>query len=219
MKKIGIFGGTFDPVHIGHLRAAEEFGEALGLDRVLMMVSGVPPHRQAPSAAAPDRLKMLQVAVEDNPLLEVSDLELRRKGPSFTLDTVRQVRVQAEGAVPYLALGVDAYLEIGTWHKPGNVLAEANIIVLTRPGFDVDLVSPIYPEFSNRYKTQGEILVHQSGTTLRKVQVTSLDISSSMIRALAEEGRSVRYLVSEAVFEYIQKNGVYRPTIAAGKDD
>jgi len=208
--KIGIFGGTFDPVHIGHLRAAEEFGKTLGLDQVLMMVSGVPPHRPAPSAAATDRLKMLQLAVRGNPLLEVSEMELSRKGPSFTLDTVRQVRADVGGSIPYLALGVDAYLEIGTWYKPGDILAEAHITVLTRPGFEMDLVSPISPEFSGGYRAQGDLLVHQSGTTLRKVQVTSLDVSSSVIRNLAEGGRSIRYLVPEAVFKYIQQNGIYR---------
>jgi nicotinate-nucleotide adenylyltransferase len=217
VKKIGIFGGTFDPVHIGHLRAAEEFGEALGLETVLMMVSGVPPHRPAPSTTTHDRLEMLRLAVQGNPLLEVSDLELRREGPSFTLDTVRKIRGDAAGAIPYLALGVDAYLEIGTWHKPGNVLAEAHITVLTRPGFDVDLLSPIHPEFSREYSTQGNVLVHRSGATLRKIRVTSIDISSSVIRALAQKGRSFRYLVSEKVFEYIQRNSVYRPEAGIGR--
>ena len=211
MKKIGIFGGTFDPVHMGHLRVAQEFGEALGLDRVLMMVAVIPPHRQAPSTPAADRLKMLQLAVHGNTLLKPSDMELNRKGPSYTLDTIRQVGTKVGGSIPYLALGVDAYMEIGTWHKPGDVLAEAHIAVLTRPGFEVDLVSPISPDFSGGYREQGDLLVHRSGATIRTVQVTSLDVSSSMIRDLAEKGQSIRYLVPEAVFEYIQQKGIYAP--------
>jgi len=210
LKKIGIFGGTFDPVHIAHLRAAEEFGEILGLDRVLMMVSAVPPHREAPTASASDRLKMLELAVLDNPLLEASDLEVRRMGPSFTLETIRKIRSDFGTVMPWLALGVDAFLEIATWHKPEDVLAEAHIVVLTRPGFEMDLFTHVSPRFSGQYKAENDILVHTTGATLRRVQVTTMDVSSSSIRSLITQGKSIRYLVPQAVFKYIQQKGIYK---------
>jgi nicotinate-nucleotide adenylyltransferase len=152
---------------------------------------------------------MLRLAVDKNDLLEPSDLELKRTGPSYTLETIRQVRRETGETLPCLALGMDAYREIGTWYKPVDVLAEAHIAVLTRPGFDMNLLSPIPPEYSGVYRGEGDLLVHSNGATLRTIQVTSLDISSSMIRDLARNGRSIRYLVPEAVFEYIQRKGVY----------
>jgi nicotinate-nucleotide adenylyltransferase len=209
MKKIGIFGGTFDPVHIGHLRAAEEFAEALDLEQVLMMVSSQPPHREAPEASAHQRLEMLDLAVADNPLLTASDLEIRRQGPSYTLDTIRRVRSDHGDAMPYLALGVDAYLEISTWHRTADVLAESHVVVLTRPGFEVDLVSPISRCFKGSYRIGDDCHYHESGATLRKTQISSLDISSSNIRRLIAQGRSVRYLVPQPVFEYIRLNRIY----------
>jgi nicotinate-nucleotide adenylyltransferase len=209
MAKIGIFGGTFDPVHIAHLRAAEEFAETMELDRVLMMVSAVPPHREIPQAAASHRLRMLELAVKDNPLLEASDLEIRRKGPSYTLETIRKVRSDYDDSMPYLALGVDAYLEIAAWHRPVDVLAEAHIVVLTRPGFEVDLVAPVSQWFAGSYQTRQECHVHDSGATLRQTRITSIDVSSSNIRSLIAHGRSIRYLVPQPVFEYIQLNSIY----------
>jgi nicotinate-nucleotide adenylyltransferase len=210
LKKIGIFGGTFDPVHIAHLRTAEEFAEILKLDRVLMMVSAIPPHRESPLASALDRLKMLELAVYDNPVLAASDLEVKRDGPSFTLETVRKVRSESGGSIPYLALGVDAFFEIATWHKPADVMAEAHIVVLTRPGFEVDLVSPVSRELYDRYQNREGLLVHESGATLRVIQVTSMDLSSSTIRSLITKGRSIRYLVPQPVFKYIQQNDIYK---------
>jgi nicotinate-nucleotide adenylyltransferase len=198
--KTGIFGGTFDPVHIAHLRAAEEFAEAVKLDRVLMMVSAVPPHRESPAATSSQRLEMLELAVADNPLFIASDLEIRRQGPSYTLDTIREVRSDCGNAIPYLALGVDAYLEIATWHRPADILAEAHVVVLTRPGFEVDLVSPISQWFTGPYRTGKEYFVHESGATLRKTQISSMDVSSSNIRSLIAQGRSIRYLVPQPVF-------------------
>ena len=210
MMKIGIFGGTFDPVHLAHLRAAEEFAENLELDRILMIVSGVPPHRASPSASAAQRFEMLSLAVEGNPLLEISDMELKREGPHYALDTVKQVRKGFGGSMPFLALGVDVFLEIATWHRPEEVLAQTHLVILTRPGFETDLLSPVPAPAREQYRAEGEGFVHRSGATLRRIEITALDISSSFIRKLASEGRSFRYLVPEPVFDYIRLNGIYR---------
>jgi len=211
VKKIGIFGGTFDPIHIGHLRVAAEFGAELELDEVLMMVAATPPHRDPPVAAPEDRLRMVQLAVQDYPGLTASDIELVREGPSYTIDTFQQIRRSEEGTQVWMALGGDAYALIRSWHRPADVLAQAHVVVLTRPGFAVDLMAPLPEEISERY-SQGEngIFIHDSGATLRTLQVTPLDISSSMIRRAVAEERNIGDLVTARVLKYIRQKGLYR---------
>lgn len=210
MKKIGIFGGTFDPIHIGHLRVAGEFATAFGLDKVLMMVAATPPHRDRPVASPEDRIRMVQLAVRELPGLEASDLELVRKGPSFTLDTVKEVRESAGGALVWMALGGDAYALINSWYHPEEVLTQIHLVVLTRPGYSVDLMAPLPKIISDSYTINGDIYVRDSGATLRTQQVTPLDISSSMVRKAVSEGDSIRDLVTVEVLQYIRKTGLYR---------
>jgi len=210
MKKIGIFGGTFDPVHLGHLRVAEEFAEALALDRVLMIPAALPPHREElPSASAEDRLEMLHLALTGNPVLQATDLEMKRSGPSFTLDTLKDLKAAGGGEQYYLALGADAYREISTWHRPAEVITRAHIVVLTRPGFAVDLLEPLSGDLREMFKMEGDELINTSGTTLRTLSVSSLDISGSRIRALVSRGNSIRYLVPDNVMDYIHRKGLY----------
>ena len=210
MKKIGIFGGTFDPVHIGHLRVAEEFAGAFGLDQVLMMVAAMPPHRERPAASPEDRLQMVQLAVQKYPALTASDIELVREGPSFTLDTVKEVCKAAEGAMIWMALGGDAYSLIDSWYRPEDVLAQVHLVVLTRPGYSVDLMTPLPENLSERYTLSGDIYLHDSGASLRTLQVSPLDISSSMIREAVSEDDSIQDLVTADVLQYIQQKGLYR---------
>jgi len=209
VKKIGIFGGTFDPIHVGHLKVAQEFAEALKLERVLLMVAAVPPHREPPLASAQDRLHMVRLAVKGFPALEASDRELLRDGPSFTLDTVKEFREIAGGAMVWMALGGDAYDLIGTWHQPEEVLAQTHVVVLTRPGYTVDLMSPLPRDISARYTLQNSIYVRSTGATLRALQVSPLDISSSMIREAVREGRSIHGLVTDEVLQYIAEKELY----------
>ncbi len=211
MKKIGIFGGTFDPIHIGHLRVAEEFRSAFELDRVLMMVAATPPHRDPPVVSPEDRLQMVKLAVREFPGLTASDIELVREGTSFTLDTVKEVRESAGGALIWMALGGDAYALIHSWHRPEDVLAQTHLVVLTRPGYSVDLMAPLPESLYERYTLSGEIYVHDSGATLRTLPVSPLDVSSSMIRKAVSEGNSIRDLVTAEVLQYIRQKGLYRP--------
>jgi len=211
MAKIGIFGGTFDPIHIGHLRVASEFASAFELVKVLMMVAAVPPHREPPAASARDRLRMVELAVRGYPGLEASDMELVRKGPSYTLDTVEKVRATAGGALVWMALGGDAYSLIQSWHRPEEVLSQIHLVVLTRPGFPVDLMGSLPEGLSKRYNSRGDHFASDTGATLRTLQVTPVDVSSSMIRKAISEGRSVRDLVTGEVFQYIRLKGLYRP--------
>jgi len=209
MAKIGIFGGTFDPVHIGHLRVAQEFASAFELDSVLMMVAATPPHRDPPVASAADRLKMVQLAIKDYPGLTASDIELVREGPSFTLDTVKEVRGIAGGALVWMALGGDAYAMIHSWHYPKEVLAQTHLVVLTRPGYSVDLMASLPEEISGCYNLKGDIYIQESGATLRTLPVSPVDVSSSMIRKSASEGGSIRDLVTAEVLQYIRQKGLY----------
>ena len=211
MVKIGIFGGTFDPIHIGHLRVAEEFAAAFDLDTVLMMVAATPPHREPPVASPLDRLNMVQLAVQGSPVLEASDIELVRQGPSFTLDTVEDVRRAAKGDLVWMALGGDAYALIQSWHRPGDVLAQVHLVVLTRPGYPVDLMASLPEELSGCYTLKGDSYFHDSGASLRTLQVSPLDVSSSMIRETALAGGSIEELVTAEVLQYIREKGLYGP--------
>jgi nicotinate-nucleotide adenylyltransferase len=214
VKKIGIFGGTFDPVHNGHITVAGEFAEAFDLDEVLMMASAAPPHRTEPSATADQRYEMLRLAVGQDPRLTPSDMEIRREGPSYTLDTVEDVSAMYGGVVPWLALGADAFAEIATWHRPAEVLARVHLVVLTRPGFDVDLEGPLSDEARQRYsRGKSGVLMHDAGGSLQELAVTPVDLSSSRIRKAASSGGDIANLVPEPVFKYIQLNGIYRPEV------
>ena len=209
--RIGIFGGTFDPIHVGHLSVAGEFAAAFGLEQVLMMVAAVPPHRERPAASPEDRLQMVQLAVQKCPALTASDIELVREGPSYTLDTVKEVCKTAEGALIWMALGGDAYSLISSWYRPEDVLAQVHLVVLTRPGYSVDLMTPLPKILSERYTLSGDAYLHDSGGSLRTLQVSPLDVSSSMIRKAVFEGDSIQDLVTADVLQYIQQKGLYRP--------
>ena len=210
MAKIGIFGGTFDPIHVGHLRVAQEFARHFQLERVLMMVAANPPHREPPVASPADRLEMVRIAVREFPPLEASDRELVRSGPSYTLDTVREVREFAGGAMIWMALGGDAYDLIQSWHRPEEILAQIHLVVLSRPGYAVDLMVPLPQEMAARYTLKGSVYVHDSGATLQTLPVSPVDVSSSMVREEIREGRSISDLVTAEVLKYIEEKNLYR---------
>jgi nicotinate-nucleotide adenylyltransferase len=211
LKKIGIFGGTFDPIHIGHLRVAEEFASAFTLEKVLMMVAATPPHRDSPAVSPEDRLRMVQLAVKGVSKLEASDMELVREGPSYTIDTVQEVRNTADGDLIWMALGGDAFALISSWHRPGDVLAQVHLVVLTRPGYHVELMESLPEEIAGCYTLNDDIYLHDSGASLRTLQVLPVDVSSSMIRETVFQGGSIRNLVTAEVLQYIREEGLYRP--------
>lgn len=202
-----MFGGTFNPVHLGHLRAAEEVREALGLSRVVFMPARIPPHKTPTGVAPPDaRLELVRRAVSGNPFFEVSDAELRREGPSYTVDTLAELaRELGPGARLWFLLGIDAYREIHTWHRFEEIFGLADIAVMRRPPDDGNLPLPtgIELEFSAR---DGR-LRHSSGREVRFVPVTLLDISSTQIRNALSEGRSIRYLVPDEVLPVLSLDG------------
>lgn len=205
MKRTGIFGGSFNPVHIAHLILAERAAEAAGLDRVLFVPAGIAPHKPGNALAhTHHRLEMLRLATGDNPLFHVSDIEIKRKGTSFTLSTVIELEKDPGcGPEPTLILGADSVRDIHKWHRAGELLDRVRITGLKRPGVDTD-------DFSGNEKTFGPARAEM----LRRCFITApeLGISASGIRRRAREGRSIRYLVPERVRKYILENGLFRVT-------
>ena len=224
--RIGIMGGTFDPIHLGHLRAAEEIHLAFGLDRIIFVPAARPPHKeQGKVASALHRYEMVSLATVFTPSFSVSPIELKRPGKSYSIETVREFfRIYGPETRLYFVLGVDAFLEIGTWKEARELLRLARLVVTARPGWRLDEVERalgpaqrrLLGELRFKYLRVGEIDAErlerevQPGLVLL-VEVVSLDISSSEIRHLVEQGRSVRFLVPDTVAAYIEKNRLYQP--------
>jgi nicotinate-nucleotide adenylyltransferase len=212
---IGIFGGTFDPVHFGHLRLAQELGESLRLAEVRIIPAGTPPHRAAPQVTAQQRLDMVRLAADGNPLLSVDDREVRRSGPGYTVDTLAEVRQSAGAARPLcLLLGADAFLELATWHRWHDLFSLAHLVIAHRPGFPPDswmarMPEPLAREYSARLLRQpfGVHLSPAGGIVTQAI--AALDISASMIRDSLARGVSPRYLLPDPVLDYIRRNNLY----------
>jgi nicotinate-nucleotide adenylyltransferase len=202
--RIGVMGGTFDPIHIGHLVIAEEARVQFRLDKVLFMPSGNPPHKEeGESLDAEERFQMAVIATAGNTSFEVLRLEIERPGPSYTIDTLRELHgIYGGEAEIFFITGADAILEILTWKEPERVLRECIFIAATRPGFDLGELLEALPEKERKRQfTDPHILL---------MEIPALDISSTDIRRRIEEHRSIRYLIPDGVWDFIEKNGFYR---------
>ena len=198
-RQIGIMGGTFDPIHMGHLITAEMVRSAADLDEVLFIPAAHPPHKDGTQAAsAQDRLVMTEYAVRENPKFSVSDIELRREGPSYTVDTIAELRAQFDGAELFFITGADAMNDLYRWHEPTRLLRSCQFIVATRQGVPLDEVL-IAEKFTAEERSHIQVML-----------TPHLEISSTVIRSRVREGLSIRYLVPRAVEEYIEKRGLYR---------
>lgn len=211
-SRLGLFGGTFNPIHYGHLRAAEEVCEALGLTRLWFMPAAQPPHKstQTPFQV---RLLMTRLAVGDHPIISVSDLEGRRAGKSYSIETLRLLRKEFGPSWDlYFILGLDAILEIQTWKDYRELFNLCHFVVLDRPGYDRDQLGEILRrEVHEEIQPleDGNGFGHPSGYRIILQAATLLDISATRIRRLAGEGRSIRYLLPEAVRRYILDHKLY----------
>jgi len=212
----GVFGGTFNPIHLGHLRAAEEVREALGLERIVFVPSADPPLKRAgPDLIAParDRLAWVELAIRGNPAFSVDALELARSGPSYTVDTLRELGRRLAPALPVFILGCDAFAELASWREPKALLALAHFAVVTRPPAGGDsLAGWIPPELAADLvlSPDAQEARHRSaGTWLRRVPIAALDISSTDVRRRLREGHSVRYLLPDPVLDEIVRSGAY----------
>jgi nicotinate-nucleotide adenylyltransferase len=208
--KLGVLGGTFNPVHNAHLRLAEELRETLSLTRVVLVPAGDPPLKRSGVAPAQHRLEMVRRAVAANPALLVDDLELRRSGPSYTFDTLAELAQQNPGAELWFLVGADTLPELGAWRDPERLFALANFAVATRPGYARGLRQLLPPGLLAAFRDGPSGLVHASGRELRSVPFTPLEISARDIRARVSRGASIRYLVPDEVREYIAKHHLYR---------
>jgi nicotinate-nucleotide adenylyltransferase len=208
MQAIGVLGGTFDPIHFGHLRLAEEMAEGLGLSRVRFIPAGQPPHRGVPRTAAIHRLEMVRRAVVGNPRFEVDAREVASPNPSYTVDTLTALRAELGSDQPlWLLLGADAFLGLPTWHEWRQLFKLANIAVAERPGAQLpqsgSMPDELKHEVSRRQQATGP-----AGSVLLR-QMTPLDISATAIRdTLARQG-SARYLLPDAVLDYIHEQQLY----------
>jgi len=212
--KIGLLGGTFNPIHLAHLRIAEEAREACGLDRVVFIPAATPPHK-ATAGDVPfrDRHAMTQLATEDNPAFAVTDLESRRPGKSYSIDSLSILQHENPDAHFYFILGLDSFLEIHTWKDFQGLFRLAHFVIVARPGFSLPssptelLPVAVREEFC--YDTKSGNIVHKSGNLLIFIKETRLDISSTRIRQLVAEKHSIKYLVTPAVEDYILRHGLY----------
>lgn len=210
--RIAVFGGTFNPVHYGHLRLAEEVRESFGLDRVVFMPTCITPHKLRESLTpAPVRYELLLAAVRDNPGFAVSDLEIRRGGRSFTVDTVRELA--KDGTKVYLILGSDSFNDIASWHEYTELMRLSSFIVAPRPNHPSRPLSEVLPVELARefwYDAGVAAYVNSGGNSITYLETTPIDISSSDIRERVSKGKSVRYLLPDSAIEFMETEGLYR---------
>ena len=213
-RRLGLFGGTFNPIHYGHLRSAEEVCEALALHRLWFIPAGHPPHKTAQGITSFEvRLEMSRLAVGDHPVMSVSDLEGRRPGRSYSIETLRQIRREVGPAWElYFILGLDAILEIATWKDYQDLFTLSHFVVLDRPGYDRQrlgevLLREVHPLF--RPLQVERSFQHPSGHNVVLQETTLMDISGTGIREMVRRGHSIRYLLPEAVREYIITHKLY----------
>jgi nicotinate-nucleotide adenylyltransferase len=209
MSSIGIFGGTFDPIHYGHLRTAFELLQALRLNEMRFMPAGNPPHREQPIASSEQRLAMVKAAVAGQAGFVVDDREMRREGPSYSVDTLAALRADFPDRPLCLIVGMDAFLGLPKWHQWREILQLAHLVVAHRPGWRAPSMGPL-----------GELLVDRGTGRINDLHesiagriyihaVTQLEISSTEVRKLIASGRDPRYLMPDSVREIIETTGCY----------
>jgi nicotinate-nucleotide adenylyltransferase len=214
-QKIGIMGGTFNPIHFGHLRVAEEVREKFGFKKILFVPSGNPPLKTADLADASHRYEMTGLAIKANPFFALSDVECRRRGKSYTVETMASLREEHPGCEPYFILGIDSFLDMPNWYQPERLSELTHFVVVSRPGF-------LFSSLSSRIPVDGKILsdldscridVHRTvigkGKEIRLINVTPIGVSATTMRALIREGMSIKYLLPETVESYIIANKIY----------
>ena len=192
--RLGVFGGSFNPVHLGHLLVADDVRRRLHLDRVLFVPAFRPPHKRGPIAPYRHRLRMVRLATASEPGFEVCRIEEQRPGPSYTVDTLAGLRSQYTGASLYLIVGSDQYREIRTWHRPELLPRLARVVVMSRPGV-----------------RRPALFAGHSRRRVMFCPVMPVDISAAAIRARLAKGRSVRYMLPVSVNEYVRRHHLYGP--------
>jgi len=214
LKAVGIFGGTFDPVHIGHLRTAVELCEHLGLDELHLMPSARPPHREQPGVSAEHRLAMLRLAIASElPFdgLLADDRELRREGLSYTVETLAQLRDELGSDVALcLCIGMDSLVNLHSWQRWQELSDYAHIVVAARPGWHLPETGPVAEWLAGRCTDDPQLLSQSPSGCVLVEAMTLLPVSATQIREDLAASSSVRYLVPDAVIQYIHQHGLYK---------
>ena len=211
LAPLGVFGGTFNPVHYGHLRSALELVERLNLEQLRLMPSSRPPHRETPACSAGHRAAMVELAVAEEPRLACDARELRRPGKSYTIDSLIEIRQELEPRRSLcMVLGCDAVLGITGWHRWQELLDWAHIVVIARPGWRLPDTGEVAEWLQHHRLESSASLAQQDAGGVLVEELRPLSISSTEIRELLGKGKSVRYLMPQTVLEYIQAHGLYR---------
>ncbi|MDU1176559.1 MAG: nicotinate-nucleotide adenylyltransferase [Peptoniphilus harei] len=199
MKKYGIFGGSFNPIHYGHLMICEYIKEEMGLDKVIFIPTGNPPHKDL-GVSAEDRYEMVRLAISPNPDFEISDIETTRVNLSYTVDTIRELKKIYKEEKLYFLIGLDSLFQLKTWKKIGDLSQEIEFVVALRPGY-------IDKEEINR---EIDFLRENFGTRINLIKTPLYEISSTDLRDRIHEGKSLRYLIPKKVLDYIEESGFYK---------
>lgn len=206
---IGLFGGTFDPVHFGHLRPALELQQSIGLDEVRLLPSHVPPHRSQPHATPQQRLAMLNAAIAGVPAFTVDTREFEREGPSYTLDTLQSLRAELAGTSLCLVIGMDAFREFSSWHRWREILEYSHLVVMTRPGMSLPEQGELADFISLHRVADAATLRSRASGLLLFHPVTQLEISGTQIRKLLASGKRADFLLPKSVLELIYREALY----------
>ena len=216
---IGILGGSFDPVHLGHLRPALELYQDLKLSEVRFIPSGLPPHRATPTASNEQRLAMIKAAIAGHDGFTLDERELRRTGPSYTIDTLISLRTELAETPICLIVGQDAFAKLDTWRRWRELITFAHIVIARRPGQEVVLAQDLAALLAERRIEDPRKLAQQAAGYILNWPVTQLDISSSQIRDGVARGKSIRYLVPDAVEKIISSQGLYLNNDQRGQEE
>ena len=198
--RVGISGGTFDPIHYGHLIIAEQVREAMALDVIIFIPAGTPPHKVESGVTVPEkRYEMVNSAISSNPYFKISDMEIERQGYTYTVDTLKQLRnVYGNDAELFFIIGADVVAEFHTWKDYENIFGLCNFVAVMRPGFDKENIIKDIQNLEERFKARIDM-----------VDAPLIDISSTYVRERVAQGKTIRYLVPQCVERYIEKQGLY----------
>ena len=195
--RLGLFGGTFDPIHLGHLILAEQCREACALDEVWLVVAGAPPHKRGDRTSALHRLEMARIAVAGHPGFVVSEIDTSRPGPHYSVDTLAAVRRERPDDELFFLIGADSLIDLPTWREPETIARVSTLVVVNRPGIDPEFAT--FPDFG------------PDARTILSVTIPPIGIASHDLRRRLSEGKSVRYMVPRGVEAYIAAQALYRP--------
>jgi nicotinate-nucleotide adenylyltransferase len=213
VHRVGLFGGTFNPIHLGHLRSAEEVCEALSLDEILFIPSATPPHKRGDTVApAAHRLAMVKLAIAGNARFRVSTIEINRRGRSYSVDTLRVLRTRMPRTRFSFIMGIDAFREIATWKEYRSIFGLCDVVVISRPpdnALSLRAALPVAARGDFCYRPASTTVEHSTGNRIIFQPITQLDISASSIRRRLHRGLSIRYLVPTSVERYIARHRLY----------